>query len=132
VTPHLLVIGHRGSAGTAPENTLPSFQAAAAAGADMIELDVRLAADNVLVVHHDMSLRRTTGIRRRVRDVKANEITGLDAGTWFARRFRGTRVPDLEGVLAWRPERLGLQYRGENRGRSARAVGVCRGAPRTH
>ena len=123
MTPHLLVIGHRGSAGTAPENTLPSFQAAAAAGADMIELDVRLAADNVLVVHHDMSLRRTTGIRRRVRDVKANEITGLDAGTWFARRFRGTRVPGLERVLAWRPDRLGLNIEvktgGDPRGPSA-------------
>jgi glycerophosphoryl diester phosphodiesterase len=123
VTPHLLVIGHRGSAGTAPENTLPSFRAAADAGADMIELDVRLAADNVLVVHHDMSLRRTTGIGRRVRDVGANEIAGLDAGAWFGRQFRGVRVPDLAGVLAWRPARLGLNIEvktgGDPRGPSA-------------
>ena len=123
MTPDLLVIGHRGSAGTAPENTLASFQAAADAGADMIELDVRLAADNVLVVHHDMSLRRTTGIGWRVRDVEASEITGLDAGAWFGRRFRGARVPDLEGVLAWRPARLGLNIEvktgGDPRGPSA-------------
>ena len=108
MTPDLLVIGHRGSAGTAPENTLPSFQAAADSGADMIELDVRLTADNVLVVHHDMSLRRTTGLRRRIRDLAADEITGLDAGTRFSRRYRGTKVPDLGGVLAWRPARLGV------------------------
>lgn len=123
MTPHLRVIGHRGSAGTAPENTVPSFRAAADAGADMVELDVRLAADNVLVVHHDVWLRRTTGIGRRVRDVGATEIAGLDAGAWFGRRFLGARVPDLAGVLAWRPARLGINIEvktgGDPRGASA-------------
>lgn len=123
MTSGLLVIGHRGSAGTAPENTLPSFQAAAEAGADMIELDVRLSADGVLVVHHDMSLERTTGVRRRIRDLAAADITGLDAGAWYARRFRGARVPDLAGVLAWRPEKLGINIevktKGDPRGPSA-------------
>jgi len=123
VTGHLLVIGHRGSAGTAPENTLPSFQEAADAGADMIELDVRLTADNALVVHHDMSLRRTTGVRWRVRDRRADEITSLDAGAWYARRYRGTAVPDLARVLEWRPARLGINIevktQGDLRGPSA-------------
>lgn len=123
MTQALLVIGHRGSAGTAPENTHPSFQAAADAGADMIELDVRLTADRELVVHHDMRLWRTTGVRKRIQDLAAAEITNLDAGERFARRFRGATVPDLASVLAWRPARLGINIevktQGDTRGPSA-------------
>ena len=62
-------------------------------------------------------------VGRRVRDVGADEITGLDAGAWFGRQFRGARVPDLAGVLAWRPARLGLNIEvktgGDPRGPSA-------------
>ena len=45
--------GHRGATGRARENTVAAFQAAVAAGADGVELDVRRAADGRLVVHHD-------------------------------------------------------------------------------
>ena len=41
----IAVIGHRGFAGTAPENTMPAFEAALALGADYVELDVQLSAD---------------------------------------------------------------------------------------
>ena len=64
----MLIIGHRGAAGHAPENTMSSFEAAFKAGADMIELDVRLTADNRLVVIHDSRLLRT----HHLRDVVAN------------------------------------------------------------
>lgn len=43
-----------------PENTLAAFKDAAAAGADVIELDVWLTADNRVVVHHDETLLRMT------------------------------------------------------------------------
>ncbi len=49
----MIVIAHRGASRDAPENTLPAFQLACELGADMIELDVRLAADNTVVVSHD-------------------------------------------------------------------------------
>lgn len=52
-----LVIAHRGATRRAPENSLAAFEAAIAAGADMVELDVRLTADGVLVVHHDSTAR---------------------------------------------------------------------------
>lgn len=55
----MLIIGHRGAPKQAPENTLESFRAALEAGADMIELDVRLTRDNVLVALHDQTLNRT-------------------------------------------------------------------------
>ncbi|MHB8681952.1 MAG: glycerophosphodiester phosphodiesterase [Acidimicrobiales bacterium] len=51
-----LVLAHRGLVGPAPENSLDAFAAALAAGADGVELDVRLSADGVLVVHHDAEI----------------------------------------------------------------------------
>ncbi|MDA3038106.1 MAG: glycerophosphodiester phosphodiesterase [Actinomycetota bacterium] len=50
------VIAHRGASAEQPENTMPAFAAARAAGADGVELDVRLSADDVLVLHHDAHL----------------------------------------------------------------------------
>lgn len=52
-----LVIAHRGATQWAPENSLVAFEAAIAAGADMVELDVRVTADAQLVVHHDSTAR---------------------------------------------------------------------------
>src|SRR3954469_3561814 len=48
-----LVLGHRGASAAAPENTVAAFVRARELGADGVELDVRRAADDVLVVHHD-------------------------------------------------------------------------------
>jgi glycerophosphoryl diester phosphodiesterase len=48
-----LVVGHRGSPRSAPENTVAAFAAARAEGADGVELDVHRTADGELVVHHD-------------------------------------------------------------------------------
>ena len=52
------IIGHRGAAGLAPENTLESFEAAIAAGADCIEFDVRRTSDGKGVVFHDLNVDR--------------------------------------------------------------------------
>ncbi len=57
----MLIIGHRGAPRSAPENTLESFRAALEAGADMIELDIRLTRDRVPVAIHDQTLFRTHG-----------------------------------------------------------------------
>ncbi|MGH1491370.1 MAG: glycerophosphodiester phosphodiesterase [Acidimicrobiales bacterium] len=50
------VIAHRGASSTHHENTLEAFRAAVDHGAHGIELDVRLSADEVLIVHHDAHL----------------------------------------------------------------------------
>ncbi|NQZ20213.1 MAG: hypothetical protein HRT44_13295, partial [Bdellovibrionales bacterium] len=47
------VHGHRGSRGTHPENTLPAFAEALAAGVDVLELDLGMTKDNVLILAHD-------------------------------------------------------------------------------
>lgn len=60
------VIGHRGAAAYAPENTLASFREARRRGATWVEIDVKLTLDGVPIVMHDESLKRTTGIDRLV------------------------------------------------------------------
>jgi glycerophosphoryl diester phosphodiesterase len=101
-----LVIGHRGYCRFAPENTLPSFQLAMAAGADMVELDYHHSLDGKLVVIHDHELDRTTDATNRwaqkkilVQSKTAAEIQCLDAGGWFDPRYAGTRIPLLAEAL---------------------------------
>ncbi len=53
------IMGHRGAAGLALENTLASMRCAAEAGASCVEFDVTLLADNSVVVHHDAELGRS-------------------------------------------------------------------------
>lgn len=53
------IIGHRGSAGTHPENTIAGLNEAIRVGADMVEIDVRLTGDGQLVLSHDPALLRT-------------------------------------------------------------------------
>lgn len=95
----MILIGHRGLAGLAPENTLASFRAAAAHGLTMVEFDVRLSRDGVPLVFHDDTLDRTTDGSGAVAERDWAEIAGLDAGSWFGPAFAGERVPGLEQVL---------------------------------
>lgn len=82
-----LIIGHRGAAAVAPENTLISFKRAIEDGADGIEFDVRLALDNVPVVIHDASLLRT-GLREgAIASLPSTELSKVDTGTWFNLRY---------------------------------------------
>jgi glycerophosphoryl diester phosphodiesterase len=76
-----LVIAHRGAyrAAAAPENSLAAFRAAAAAGADAVELDVHSAADGTLVVHHDEIVADARHIARlTAKDVQALDLPTLE------------------------------------------------------
>jgi glycerophosphoryl diester phosphodiesterase len=79
VTP--AVIAHRGASGVFPENTLAAFEAAVQAGADMVELDVRLTADGTLVVMHDPDVARTTAARGLVSEMTLCEMRALGVPT---------------------------------------------------
>jgi len=94
------VIGHRGAAGLAPENTVASFRLAAELGVRWVEFDVHLSADGVPVVIHDDTVNRTTSGRGAVGALTLAELQALDAGAWFAPGFRGERVPTLEAIVA--------------------------------
>ncbi len=104
----VLVIGHRGALGHAPENTMASFQRGWELGADLVELDIHMSRDGELVVMHDGDVSRTTNGRGRIKDMTLAEIKELDAGEWFDAGFRGQRVPTLAEVLAWARERIPL------------------------
>jgi glycerophosphoryl diester phosphodiesterase len=68
------VIGHRGAAAYAPENTLESFREARRRGAAWVETDIKLTKDGVPIVMHDESLKRTTGVDRLVADTPRAEL----------------------------------------------------------
>ena len=68
------VIGHRGAASYAPENTLESFREARKRGAQWVEIDVKLTADSVPIVMHDSSLKRTTGVDRLAAQTAAADL----------------------------------------------------------
>lgn len=101
------VMGHRGAADLAPENTLLGLEAAARAGCRWTEVDVMLSRDGVAVLHHDYLLRRTAGVHRRVETLPTAELLALDVGARFGPAFVGTPVPTLREALA-AMNRLGL------------------------
>ena len=92
--------GHRGHNLTAPENTFAAFRTAHELGATSLEIDTVLSADNQIVVLHDLLLDRTTNGTGAAKDMSADEIATLDAGSWFDPRFAGTRVPTLAETIA--------------------------------
>jgi glycerophosphoryl diester phosphodiesterase len=91
-----LIVAHRGASSEQPENTLAAFEAALVAGADVVELDVRLTADGVPVVLHDPDVSATTDGRGLVHELTFAEVKRLDASGG-----RGSRqeVPALAEVL---------------------------------
>ncbi len=104
-----LVFAHRGGAALAPENTLLAFDRALELGVDGIELDVRGSRDGIVVVHHDATLGRTTGVAGGVETFTAAELGRMDAAYRFqperGHPFRGQEigVPRLRDVLARYP-----------------------------
>src|SRR5579859_7074609 len=95
------ITAHRGASAYAPENTLAAFRLAHDLGADGVELDVHLTADDQLVVLHDDTLDRTTSGSGLVREHAYAEIAALSAGAWFSEAFADERIPLLSQVLDW-------------------------------
>lgn len=89
--PTFLCIGHRGARGHEPENTLRSVRRALELGAHGIEIDVRMA-DGEIVVIHDGTLDRTTDGSGAVSRKSLAQLRALDAG-------QGERIPTLSEVF---------------------------------
>ncbi|WP_369052448.1 glycerophosphodiester phosphodiesterase [Kineococcus terrestris] len=134
-----LVIAHRGYSAVAPENTLAAFEAALRAGADVVETDLRPAADGQVVLVHDAEVDATTDGRGPVGGLTAADLARLDAGSWFSGAYRGQRLPllaDLLDLLAehpgarlllelkevWTPEQVAAVLRQVHRARAADRV----------
>jgi glycerophosphoryl diester phosphodiesterase len=97
--PQPVIFAHRGASAHAPENTLAAFELALAQNADAIELDVKLSADNQVVVIHDPTVDRTTANPGRVKDLSLRQLQSLDAGSFFSQKYRGEKIPTLEEVF---------------------------------
>ena len=102
----VLIIGHRGNAAHAPENTLVSFQQAVKAGADLVELDYFVTSDGEQVCFHDKDLDRTTDalsvLKKKglaIADVTFADLRKLDAGAWNNPKYRGAKVPTLAEAI---------------------------------
>jgi glycerophosphoryl diester phosphodiesterase len=87
---------------------MAAFQLAVAAGADMIEFDVRMTRDYELVVHHDRSLGRTSDGSGRIWELTLEDLRSTDAGSWHSKKFAGERIPTLREVLEGVPVSVGL------------------------
>ncbi|MBD3895180.1 glycerophosphoryl diester phosphodiesterase membrane domain-containing protein [Halomonas sp. ML-15] len=96
----VLITAHRGSSMAAPENTMAAIDQAILDGADFTEIDVRLTADDQVILYHDRSLQRLTGDPRNVRDLTMEELQQFDVGSWFGDAFVGERMPSLDDALA--------------------------------
>ena len=102
------VIGHRGAAFYAPENTLAGFRIARKLGAAWVEFDVQATRDDIPMLLHDARLDRTTNGNGLIAERTSDDVSRLDAGSWFGgRQFCGERVPTLDVALAVLDE-LGL------------------------
>ena len=98
--PTPIVIGHRGSSGEAPENTLPAFARALEQGAAILETDVHATADGVVVVYHDERVERTTDGRGAIAELSAAELRRLDAGYRTAHHGAAAAPPAGAGMQA--------------------------------
>ena len=104
----MLYRSHRGGVYYTPENTMPAFLYALEAGYDYIETDPQLTLDGVVVLMHDGTINRTcrnpdgSKIEKPVEVSKTTyaELLQYDAGIALGEKFRGTKIPRLDELLA--------------------------------
>jgi glycerophosphoryl diester phosphodiesterase len=108
-----LKIAHRGYSARYPENTLLAFEKAVEAGADMIELDVRLSQDGRLVVIHDERIDRTADGTGAVTDLSLAELRRYNFNNRMA-EFGFIEIPMLDEVIGWAGNRVMLNIEIKN------------------
>ncbi len=127
---YIYVTAHRGWLNRFPENTMEAFVAAAELGVDQIETDVRITADNQLVLIHDARVDRVTDGTGLVRDMTLAQLQKLDAGSYRGPAYAGCRIPAFTDFLtfiqAWPELTVGLELKEYiEPGREAEARRIC-------
>ena len=89
------IIGHRGAAGLAPENTLSSIKKAYKSGLVFIEIDVKVTKDNIPILLHDDTIDRTTNKLGKCSNYNFDELSNLDAGSWFNKKYKNEKILSL-------------------------------------
>jgi glycerophosphoryl diester phosphodiesterase len=130
----VLVVAHRGAAGSAPENTLAAIRQALADGADWVEIDVQETRDGQVVVIHDSDFMKLAGNPLKVWDGDLAQLRQIDIGSWFDTRFSDERTPTLQEVLQTIGGRAGLvielKYYGHDEQLEQRVVDIVEAAGR--
>ncbi|MCP4595520.1 glycerophosphoryl diester phosphodiesterase [Neptuniibacter sp.] len=93
------IIGHRGAAALAPENTLAGIRMAAECGVRWVELDITLLGDETPVLCHDDELDRCTNQSGPLSFLSAIDLPKLDAGVWFDGSWANEPMPHLSDAL---------------------------------
>ncbi|WP_163130805.1 glycerophosphodiester phosphodiesterase family protein [Agarivorans sp. Alg241-V36] len=103
-----IIVGHRGAAGSAPENTLAGLDRAVELGLEWVEFDTFLASDHQAIVFHDEDLARCTHGSGKVAEHSLDQLQTIDAGVKFAPEFIGQQIPSLRQYLL-HAKKLGLK-----------------------
>ena len=90
---------HRGFSAVAPENTMPSFGAAVALGAEEIEFDLWVTKDGEIVSCHDSVLDRVSNGSGKIYEHTYEELLSLDFGAKFSEKFKGLSIARFEDIL---------------------------------
>ena len=104
----IAVTAHRGSSLKAPENTISALEQAVADGADYAEIDVQATADGVVILMHDADLMRVASIDRKIAEIRYDELSKIDIGSWFSKDFSAERIATLEEAIRFCKGRIKL------------------------
>lgn len=94
-------VAHRGLSSVAPENTIPAYRAARAAGFRYAETDVSFTSDGVPVLLHDASIDRTSNGTGNLSSLTYAQVREYDFGSWFSSAFAGTKIPSFEEFIVF-------------------------------
>jgi len=118
---------HRGASSYAPENTFAAFYKGIEMGANGIETDIQQTRDGILVLHHDDTLERITGIRKKVSDLKFEELRKIDFGSFFSHKYENERIVTLFDFLSYfGGKRLFFALEIKQKGIEEKVVEMCR------
>lgn len=98
-----MIVGHRGAAALAPENTIAGFQKVVDAGINWVEVDVQLSGDQIPILYHDETVNRCSDGKGKLGNFNLEQLLCLDAGSWFTHKikneFAQEKIPSLETAL---------------------------------
>ena len=93
------MIAHRGDTSTAPENTMAAFQSALLRGYKAVETDVQFTKDNVPVILHDSTIKRTSNGSGRIMDLTFDEVRQYDFGSWKSEAYADEKIPSFQEFI---------------------------------
>lgn len=124
------IVAHRGFSAAFPENSIPAFAAAVAAGADEIELDVRVSSDGVPFVCHDATVDRVCDLAGALGSLPAAMLKAARLKGPDGRLIHGIGLATLAEALDFVPESMGLNIHVYELGPRGQTLEVLRARPR--